>query len=277
MPVKQGAGIACGAGGQNASDVDEVIPGIDGLIDATIEPSEDIGQDRRACFGNFAQLRELFRTFFVGAFARKKVRKIALVFRKNVHGKNARGTNHGSRTRTFVRAEQDQRRVERDRGKRAGGHSKWSAFVGRRDDCNARSELSESFAKRTRVYGHGGTVGLVEGLGEMIGFTKSSQSSLLTREAKCAANHADCGARHQEHVQGAGGIHHEARDGHEGHAEEHQKNCEEDPIGLAENHCCFGRPRCVSKPTMIRKPWFVKESLRQTYSLLTRPFFFVLM
>lgn len=58
-------------------------------------------------------------------------------------------------------------------------------------------------------------------------------SSLVTRQAKCAANHADCGARHQEHVQGAGRIHHEARGGHEDHAEEHQKDGEKEPLGLA--------------------------------------------
>lgn len=238
MPVKQRARIVGGASGYDEADVNEVITGIDGLIDATIEPSNDLGQDRGARFSNFAYACELFRTFVVGTFAGKEIGKIALIFSENVHGKNTGRTNHGSRASSFVGAEQDQGWIERNRGKRARGHSVGSALVGGRDDRDAGGELSEGFTKCRCVYGHGGTVGRVEGLGEMIDFSRrwvvpTGPSSLVTRQAKCAANHADCGARHQEDVQGAGRIHHEARDGHEGHAKEHQKDGEKEPLGLA--------------------------------------------
>ncbi len=168
MPVHKRLGVFAHAGCDDQTNEDDVIASIDRLLDATIEPTEDTGQDGRTRDSFLSDGGKFVRTFFVGAFAGEEIGDVALVFGEDVDGKKTRGTDHGTRTRAFVRAKQDKRWVEGHGRKRTGGHAKKRVVMGCRDKRDAGGELSKDFAKRVRFDGHVATVGWVGAIGEVL-------------------------------------------------------------------------------------------------------------
>src|SRR5262245_52957049 len=92
-----------------------------------------------------------FRRQWTRPAAREIRGEVLLLSVEDVDGEAVHRVNDLARFRRLAHAEQDQRRVERDRGKRVGGQRPDYAVDLGRDDRHARCELPDSLAEGTRI------------------------------------------------------------------------------------------------------------------------------
>src|SRR6516225_9380678 len=103
----------------NATHQNDVIAGIDKVVNRAIEPRQAVGEYGRACVHRVVDNR----CKLVGRFGREKIRNIDLPVVQQVDGKMPALLEHWVARGTFADAHQQQRRVKRDRREGIGRHA----------------------------------------------------------------------------------------------------------------------------------------------------------